>query len=60
MIMFPSDKNNYFENKIPLAVFILDGAIYCRNGKIVEIENSYYRGDKYRFSVTSKPEILEN
>ena len=57
MIMAPSDKNNYFGNEIPIAVFVLDGAIFCENGKIVEIENSYYRGDKYRFTITSKPEI---
>jgi GntR family transcriptional regulator len=57
IIILKSDKNNYFENEMPIAVFVLDGAIFCENGKIVEIENSYYRGDKYRFSITSKPEI---
>ncbi|MCY1720946.1 GntR family transcriptional regulator [Prolixibacteraceae bacterium Z1-6] len=57
MIMFPSDKNNYFENEIPLAVFILDGAILCSDDKVVEIEKSYYRGDRYKFSIDVKPEM---
>lgn len=57
MIMLPTDPKNYFGNEIPKAVFVLSGAIFCNNGKIVEIENSYYDGDKYQFSITSKPEI---
>ena len=60
MIMFPSDKNNYFENESPLAVFILDGAILCKDDKVVEIEKSYYRGDRYKFSVVAKPEFRDS
>ncbi|WP_273275553.1 GntR family transcriptional regulator [Maribacter polysiphoniae] len=57
-IFSPSDPNNYFENDIPTAIFILDGAIFCGDDQIVEIEKSYYRGDKYKFAITTKPELI--
>lgn len=56
-IINPTDPNYYFKNEIPMAVFVLDGAIFCENGEIVEIEQSYYRGDKYKFSITTKPKF---
>ncbi|MBW8333573.1 MAG: GntR family transcriptional regulator [Prolixibacteraceae bacterium] len=56
-ILLPKEPENYFDVEIPLAVFILDGAIYTIEGKIVEIEKSYYRGDKYKFSIKTKPEL---
>ena len=56
-IFAPKDPRNYFGNDVPLAVFILDGAVLCKNDEIVEIEQSYYRGDKYKFSVNAKPQI---
>lgn len=56
-ILLPREPENYFDVEIPLAVFILDGAIYTIEGKIVEIEKSYYRGDKYKFSIKTKPEL---
>jgi GntR family transcriptional regulator len=52
-----ADPNNYFDTDIPLAVFILDGVVTTSDGKIVEIEKSYYRGDKYKFSVAAKPQL---
>lgn len=51
------DPNNYFDTDIPLAVFLLDGAVITSDGKIVEIEKSYYRGDKYKFTVSAKPQL---
>lgn len=56
-IVHPGDPHNYFENEIPLAVFILDGAIFCNDGRIVEVEKSFYRGDKYKFAITTKPQL---
>jgi GntR family transcriptional regulator len=56
--LHPEDSNNYFDTEIPLSVFILDGAVYSSAGKIVEIEKSYYRGDKYKFSISTKPQLL--
>lgn len=50
--------NNYFDTDIPLAVFILDGAVITSDGKIVEIEKSFYRGDKYKFSISAKPQLV--
>ena len=57
-ILYPNDANNYFENDVPMATFILNGAIIISGGKVVEIEHSYYRGDKYRFSTKTKPRLI--
>lgn len=48
---------NSFEINGPIPVFILDSAIACSNGKIVEIERSFYRGDKYKFAIIAHPGI---
>ncbi|MBW8331157.1 MAG: GntR family transcriptional regulator [Prolixibacteraceae bacterium] len=58
-ILYPGEPGNFFENEMPLAVFVLDGAIFTSEGKIVELEKSYYRGDKYKFSVSAKPQLLK-
>ncbi len=58
-ISMPNDPNNYFENETPLANFILDGVSLCQNDNVVEIEKSYYRGDKYKFSISTRP-MLNN
>jgi len=55
----PREPLNYFENEKPMASFILDGAVTCNNGKVVEIEKSLYRGDKYKFSVSAKPQLVK-
>ncbi len=55
-ILQPGSPGNYFETPGPLSVFILDSAIFCTGDKVVEIEKSLYRGDKYKFSVIAKPE----
>ncbi len=57
-ILLPGDADNHFESEKPLAVFILDGAVFSSDGKIVEIEKAYYRGDKYKFSINAKPQLL--
>ncbi len=57
VILSPKSADNYFETNSPLPVFILDGAILCSNGKVIEIEKSYYRGDRYKFSIIAKPEV---
>lgn len=57
VIFSPKDSDNYFDVNSPLPVFVLDGAIFNSNGKVVEIEKSYYRGDRYKFSVIAKPTI---
>lgn len=57
-VQYPDTLNNFFENEIPLAMFILNGICTVGKGKIVEIEYSLYRGDKYRFAINTKPELL--
>ncbi len=57
-IIHPDDPKYYFENDIPIAIFILDSAILCNNGQVVEIERSFYRGDKYKFSIDTKPQLI--
>lgn len=57
-ILHPGESDNYFDTEIPLPVFILDGAIFNTDGKIVEIEKSFYRGDKYKFSINAKPQLI--
>ena len=57
-ILYPDEAHNYFENDIPLPTFILNGAIILNDGKVVEIEHSFYRGDKYRFSTKTKPKLM--
>jgi len=57
-IIYPEEANNYFESNIPIPVFILDSAITTQNDKVVEIERSLYRGDKYKFSIHTKPLLI--
>jgi GntR family transcriptional regulator len=57
-IVYPDETNNYFENDIPVPVFILDSAVICKGGKVVEIERSMYRGDKYKFTIQTKPTLI--
>ncbi|MEQ8812490.1 MAG: GntR family transcriptional regulator [Imperialibacter sp.] len=57
VILSPGDPQNYFENTVPLAAFMLDGAIFSEDGRIVEIERSLYRGDRYKFSINTKHEL---
>lgn len=58
--LHPKEENNYFENDIIIPVFILDSAITCNGKKVVEIERSLYRGDKYKFSIETKPVLIPN
>ena len=57
-IVYPEEENNYFENDLQLPVFILDSVVVCENQKVVEIEHSFYRGDKYKFSLHTKPQLI--
>lgn len=47
--------DNNFEIDGPVPVFILDSAVSCSDGKVVEIERSFYRGDKYKFAIIAHP-----
>ena len=54
-ILSPEVTNNNFDNKISIPVFILDSVILCKTNQVIEIEKSYYRGDKYKFSIIANP-----
>lgn len=54
-ILKPNDADNNFEIRQPIPVFILDSAVVGRAGKVIEIERSYYRGDKYKFAIMTHP-----
>lgn len=58
LVINPKDPTNYFGNDKPMASFNLDGAVICTNSKVVEIEKSLYHGDKYKFSISTKPNLI--
>ncbi|ADB40357.1 GntR family transcriptional regulator [Spirosoma linguale] len=53
-ILEPNTTN--FDLSKPTPVFVLDSAVICTGDKVVEIEQSYYHGDKYKFAVIASPE----
>jgi len=55
-IVQPHAQENNFALTKATAMFILDSAVVCAGSKVVEIERSYYRGDKYKFAVVANPE----
>lgn len=50
-IFTPETTGNNFDPKSSIPVFILDSVVLCKPEQVVEIERSYYRGDKYKFSI---------
>lgn len=54
-IFSPGSHINNFDINNPIPAFILDSAVLCNTGQVIEIEKSYYRGDKYKFSVIINP-----
>ena len=54
-ILSPEVPTNNFDNKTSIPVFILDSVILCKTSQVIEIEKSYYRGDKYKFSIIANP-----
>lgn len=47
--------NNNFDAHSSIPVFILDSVLLCKSDQVLEIEKSYYRGDKYKFSIVVNP-----
>lgn len=45
-----------FEVQKQIPVFVLDGAIINDAENVIEIERSFYRGDKYKFAIDAHPE----
>jgi GntR family transcriptional regulator len=55
-IFEPDSEENNFELINATPIFILDSAVVSKDDKVVEIERSYYRGDKYKFAVMASPD----
>ncbi|TCC88481.1 GntR family transcriptional regulator [Pedobacter hiemivivus] len=55
-ILEASSAQNNFEVDKQIPVFILDSVVLCDAEKVVEIERSFYRGDKYKFAIVASPE----
>ena len=54
-ILKPDDAENNFDIHQPIPVFILDSVVVGQSEKVIEIERSYYRGDKYKFAILANP-----
>lgn len=55
--MSPAEPENHFDTPDPLPVFVLDSAVITADNQVVEIERSFYRGDKYRFAIHANPQL---
>lgn len=56
VILHPQDEENNFETKEAIPAFALDSVVLSNPDVVLEIEKSYYRGDKYKFAVIANPE----
>jgi GntR family transcriptional regulator len=50
-IMIDSATQSFFDVREPIPAFRVNGVTFCGKEMILEMEESIYRGDKYRFSV---------
>jgi GntR family transcriptional regulator len=50
-----STLSNFFDVLEPIPAFKVESATFCAKEMILEMEDSIYRGDKYRFSVRATP-----
>jgi GntR family transcriptional regulator len=55
-IMLDAGTQRFFDLSGPVPAFRVEGVTFCGKEMILEMEDSIYRGDKYRFSVSAKPE----
>lgn len=58
-ILKPGNEENHFDIIAPIPVFLLDSAVINEKGQPIEIERSYYRGDKYKFAILAHPQFNE-
>lgn len=54
-IMIDAGTQRFFDVPEPIPAFRVEGVTFCGKEMILEMEDSIYRGDKYRFSVFAKP-----
>jgi len=56
IILSPDDLTNNFEVSEALPVFVLNSVVLTQPAQVLELENSLYRGDKYKFEIIAHPE----
>ena len=54
-VMIDAGTQRFFDVSEPICAFRVAGVTFCGKEMILEMEDSIYRGDKYRFSVCAKP-----
>jgi GntR family transcriptional regulator len=54
-VMIDAGTQRFFDVPEPIPAFRVAGVTFCGKEMILEMEDSIYRGDKYRFSVCAKP-----
>jgi GntR family transcriptional regulator len=54
-VMIDTSTQRFFDVREPIPAFRVEGVTFCGKEMILEMEDSIYRGDKYRFSVSAKP-----
>ena len=55
-IMLDAAMQRFFDLNQPVPAFRVEGVTFCGKEMILEMEDSIYRGDTYRFSVRARPE----
>jgi GntR family transcriptional regulator len=56
MVILDARTRRFFHLDQPVPAFRVEGATFCGKEMILEMEDSIYRGDRYRFSVHAGPE----
>lgn len=54
-IIIDASTQRFFDINKPIPAFRVEGVTFCGKEMILEMEDSVYRGDKYRFSVCARP-----
>jgi GntR family transcriptional regulator len=54
-VMIDVGTQRFFDVHEPIPAFRVEGVTFCGKEMILEMEDSIYRGDKYRFCVCAKP-----
>jgi GntR family transcriptional regulator len=55
-IMLDGPTQRFFDLSRPVPAFRVEGVTFCGKEMILEMEDSIYRGDEYRFCVFARPE----
>ncbi len=53
--MMDAGLKDFFDIETPIPGIRVEGVTFCGREMILEMEDSIYRGDKYRFSVRARP-----